>query len=292
MLQLFTWTAVTSPPRDLADRHNTLDARPCRGWPDPGALDFRDDRRIPLIASALLRTALPRSSASRLRRSSACARVARLFVRGLLGRRGFFRLLLLLAPFCRPRPCPLRPSRQPLSPRPLSRPRAVPFPSSRHRAALVPAPASPARAFPGASRSSSRLRSISAGSGLGGPCSSTGAGSGSGTGSGAGGSGSGFGGGAIVLSARSSTTVASMARVADRRRLVFPGEPAVDRSRHDSRMQQHRQRDRAPAPLSERLLPSRHQVQRARFCSGGCVMKPTLLAPARCRMVIAPTTSP
>jgi hypothetical protein len=33
-------------------------------------------------------------------------------------------------------------------------------------------------------------------------------------------------------------------------------------------------------------------LQRFRFGSGGCVMKPTLLAPARCSMVMAATTSP
>ena len=65
--------------RNLGDRHNTRDARPCRGWFDPGPRRCaRRSAHASASASSLLRAALPRSSASRARRSSA-SRASRAF---------------------------------------------------------------------------------------------------------------------------------------------------------------------------------------------------------------------
>ncbi len=179
--------------RNLGDRHNTRDAGLCRGRLDPGPRRCaRRSAHASACASSLLRTALPRSSASSTAPKFRLARGTRLFFGGLLRGGGIFGALFLGA-F--------------LSAAAFS---AAAFSAAAFAAACFSASRrsassrsfSSCAAFCSCSRfccsvfSRSRgapasLRSISAGSGLGGPCSSTGAGSGSGAGSGTGSAGGG-----------------------------------------------------------------------------------------------------
>ncbi len=116
---------MTSPPGTWVTDTIHVDARLCRGRPDPGPLDPRDDLRVPargLVAVAdgiapLFGLEARRSSASRARRAFSSAAF---FARG-----GFFRASSSRPPAFRRPPSPPRPSRRRPAPPPVSQLRGV-----------------------------------------------------------------------------------------------------------------------------------------------------------------------
>ncbi len=283
--------------RNLGDRHSTRNAGLCRGWLDPGALDARDDLRrasetlrrscvghcrvLPLPCCAGVQPRAPDAPSPR-RPSSRRQHPPRASSR---------------APSCRRPPSPRRlfrrrPRRRLLLGLELLGLFALFELDRLFLGLLAQLLCFPARAFPAASRSSSRRRSTSAGSGFGGPCSSGGGGSGTGSGAGSGRRFRlrrhrlGFGAWFDALQ----RALVDDGRF-DRERSggggsMFVDEPADTAAptiRPRARAWTARQRANHPSSTAYRNAGA-SWISGLASVPGGCVTKPTLLAPARCRM--------